>query len=104
MAKKPQDHRKPKTQKADKVTVEVRGVTYTIDPESLNDLELMDDLRILDSGSLEAALVMPRVLRAFLGDQYRGVLDSLRDPKTRRVGIDEGAKFIAELLGAISPN
>lgn len=67
----------------DAVTVDHDGHTYTVDPESTNDVELLDALAELHSGN---TLVMPRVVRGLLGaDQYEEFLELNRDPKTKRV-------------------
>lgn len=103
--KAPQDHKPKAEKKAEARTVEVQGLTLTIAEESLNDFELLDDLYVLDSGTPAAALRMPRVLRAFLGDeQHRAVLEHLRDKDTHRVSIEAGAKFVGDLMGALDPN
>lgn len=104
--KTPQDHlpKKTTTEAVDR-TVEVQGLTLTIAADSLNDFELLDDLAALDSGDANAALRMPRVLRGFVGaEQYRQVMDHLRDAETRRVSIDAGVEFIGDLIGALNPN
>lgn len=104
--RQPQDH-KPKAAEVEKAArvLEIRGVSYTLDEDALDDFELLGDLRSLDSGGTEAALSMPRILKAFLGaDQYRTALDSIRDKDTGRVGIEAGAGFVGDLLKAISPN
>lgn len=100
--RKPQDHL---AKKSDTLTATVGGVEYTIDSDALNDFELLDDLRMLDSGDPQAALSMPRVLKSFLGaEQYRAAMNSLRDPETGRVPIEAGGKFVGELLGSLNPN
>lgn len=110
MTKEPQDHleKKPAAKaeaKAAPREVEVQGVVLSIDPDVLDDFELLGDLAILDSGTSQAALTMPGVLRSFLGpEQYRTVLEHLRDPDTGRVSITAGATFVGDLLRGLSPN
>lgn len=100
--KTPQDHKAKATAKR---TIEVQGLTLTIDEAALDDFELLDDLRTLESGTSQAALVMPSVLRSFLGaDQFRTVMTHLRDGKTGRVGIEAGAMFVGDMLEALNPN
>lgn len=98
----PKDH-KPKADAPR--TVEVQGLSLRIDEAALDDFELLDDLNTVGSGKTEATLVVPRVLRSFLGsDQYRLVMDHLRDPHTGRVGIEAAGGFFADLLAALNPN
>lgn len=95
--KKPQD-RKPK--KGEFIKVTVRDHTVLVDPEALNDLELLDELNTLDSGN---GLVLPSVLRRLVGDQYKALLEAIRDPETGRVTGEAGAEFVRDILGAF-PN
>lgn len=100
--KKPQDHL-PKKDADEARTVEVRGVTYTIDEDALDDWELLEAIALIDSGSDAGALQAPRVLKAFLGaTQYATVLESLR--VNGRVSIEAGAEFLGDLIEALDPN
>ena len=115
-SKTPQDHKtkkatpKPKTAPefepfaGETRTVEVQGLTLTITPDVFDDFELLDGIRRVDSGEPGAALLMPELLRAMVGDQYREVLDHLRDPDTGRVRLESGAQFIGDLMAAYDPN
>ena len=101
--KSPQDHLQKKTTATEPRTTEVDGLTLTIDEAALDDFELLADLKKLDSGTPDAALSMPRVLEAFLGaEQYRTVMDHLRDPETGRVSIEAGARFIGDLMRGLT--
>lgn len=65
------------------VSVEHNGHTYVVDPESNNDVELMDALAEFGSGN---SLVLPRIVRGLLGsEQYDEFLEVNRDPATGRV-------------------
>ena len=117
--KQPQDHL-AKVEKAKVETVEVtvgegddartipakrtiiQGITVTIPDEALDDFELLDDLRAIDVD--RNASRFPSLLRRLVGDDYRVVIDSLRDTVTGRVPVASGSKFVTELLGALNPN
>lgn len=99
-AKKPQDHKKP----ADAPLVAtVGGVDYAIEPNALDDFEMLDDLARLEEG---AGQLFPRVLRRFIGDDgYKRAMDALRDPDTGRVSGEAGAEFTAAIIeAATSPS
>ena len=96
--KKPSD-RKPKA--SDTHEVEVNGRTWTVAADALDDFELLDDLSEIDN---ENASRMPRALKRLLGpEQYKEALNSIRDPKTGRVGVEAGAEFVKALFEAL-PN
>ena len=111
--KKPADH-KPKVQKV-QVTVgegdaertiparrvEVRGITVTIADEVFDDFELLDDLAQLED---KKASRFPAVARRMFGDEYRIVLDGLRDETTGRVPLEAAAEFIRDVFEALNPN
>lgn len=105
--RKPQD-RLPKKEsvKADKTdagwTVTYRGVTVDIDAEAFDDFELLDEIAAVEEGKGNR---LPALLRRFVGeDQFRTVLDGLRDEKTGRVTVEAGAEFLSEVIQAVSPN
>ncbi|MFJ4107887.1 hypothetical protein [Oerskovia enterophila] len=106
--KKPADHKpkaeKPKVEKVDggrKVTH--RGIVLTVEDAAFDDFELLDDLRAVQDA--EDASRMPSLLRRLAGeDGYRAVMAGLRDKKTGRVSVMDGATFVQELFEAISPN
>lgn len=118
--KQPED-RKPKADKpkVDKVEIELgegdakrivsarrvtlRNVVVTVPEEALNDFEFLDDLRAIQDA--EDASRMPAMLRRLVvAEDYRRVMDALRDPKTGRVGIDAGSTFVMELIEALNPS
>lgn len=102
--KQPTDH-KPKADKPKEEEpriVEVRGVDYTVEPEALNDFELLDDLNEVDQGSV---VRMPSLLRRLLGPvQAKAAMETLRNPDTNRITIEAGRDFLDELMEALNPN
>ena len=68
-----------------------------------DDFELLDGIRRIDSGEPGAALLMPDLLRAMVGDQYRQVLDHLRSDNGR-VRLQPASEFIGDLMRAYDPN
>lgn len=100
-AKKPEDHKPKASEKPKWIEVTVRGVDLKIDPDALDDFELMDDLNELEQNENPARL--PSILRRLVGDQYREVMDSLRG-ENGRVTVEAGAQFVGEVMEAVSPN
>ena len=113
----PQDH-KPKAEKAEKADVvattrtindrevegfEVthRGFTVFAQKEALDDFEVLDAIAKLDNRKVHA---FPDVLRRVVGEDFRIVMNVLRDPVTGRVSIESGVTYVHEMLGAINPN
>jgi hypothetical protein len=117
--KQPQDHLekavKPKVETIevtvgegdDKRTIPARrttiqGITVTIPDEALDDFELLDDLRAID---VERNISrFPALLRRLVGNDYKSVMDGLRDKTTGRVGVKSGSLFVKEVLEALNPN
>lgn len=102
--KKPQDRQAPKAEQDNKVKVNVRGVEWKIDPETMDDFELLDDLNALDQR--DDATRMPAVLRRFLGDaQFAKAMDVLRaEAPNGRVTVEKGSEFVWDLMEALNPN
>lgn len=100
-AKKPED-RKPKDDGTSDLRVEVQGLTLIIPREALDDFELLDDLNELDQNDNPARL--PSVLRRLVGDQWKTVMNHLRDEKTGRVPVEPAMEFLNELMDAADPN
>lgn len=98
--KQPQDHKAKDTPGVR--TVEVRGRTWSVPLDALDDFELLDDLNALDQR--EDPTRLPAVLRRLLGDQWRQAMDVLRDEETKRVTVTAGAEFVFELMTALDPN
>lgn len=99
--KKPQD-RKPKASPEGVRDVTVDGLKLRIVTSDLDDFELVDDLARLEDGEHMRA---PSALRRILGtEQYRIVLDHLRDPDTQRVTNEAASTFVGELFEVLNPN
>jgi hypothetical protein len=80
----------------------VHGITVQVADEALDDFELLDDLRSAQDD--EDGTRLPSILRRLVGDDYRRVLNELRDPKTRRVSVEAGGRFVWDLFRALNPN
>jgi hypothetical protein len=87
-AAKPQDRRakKPKKTAAEAeatdspLEVEHSGVTYLVDPDAYNNMDMVE---LLDQINLGHLTVLPRMLRLLIGpDQYTEFKDANRDPDT----------------------
>lgn len=111
--KKPQDH-KPKIEKVEVTVgegesartiparrVTIRGITVTIPDEAFDDFELLDELSQLED---QKANRFPAVAKRLFGDEYRMVLDGLRDKTTGRVPLEAAAEFIRDVFEALNPN
>lgn len=97
-AKKPAD-RKPK--KGEPRAIKVGDLELTIDPDLLDDFELMDDIARLEEGEPQRA---PSVLRRILGDdQFRQAMATLRDDKGK-VRMSAAMEFFQSVFKAFSPN
>lgn len=106
--KQPEDRKpkvvKPKVEEVDGAKlVTLHDVQWRIDDDAMNDFELMDELREVDRS--QDASAFPSMLRRLLGqDQYRRVLDVLRNPETGRVPADKGIEFVQHVFEALNPN
>jgi hypothetical protein len=96
------DEGNPKTRSVPGRRVTLRGLTVEIPDESLDDFELLDDLRAAQDD--EDGSRLPSLLRRLLGADYKRVLDALRDPVTGRVTVEAGATFVWDLFKALNPN
>jgi hypothetical protein len=101
--KAPADHKAPEAeQQKDFVEVTLRGATWRVDREVLDDFELLDDLNALDQR--DDPTRMPSVLRRFLGDaQFAKAMDACRNDKGR-VTIEAGSEFVWDLMRELNPN
>ena len=101
--KQPEDH-KPKAEDDDtpkELHVTVRGIELTVMSDALDDFELLDDLNELEQNENPGRL--PSILRRLVGDQWKKVVDNLRG-ENGRVSVEEGAKFVGEVLEALNPS
>lgn len=109
-AKKPTDHQakapardKPVVERDDAgVSVTYYGVSVTIDPEALNDYELLEDAA---SGE---ATALPSVLARLLGtEQVERVKEALRDPDTGRIRVEgerSMSSWLEDVFEAVNPS
>lgn len=120
----PQDHQpKTETPKVEKVEVDlpdgvdendepkfrtvparrttVSGITVTVTDEALDDFELLDDFRGLGDSDPSR---LPSVLRRMVGDDYKRIMNELRDPVTGRVSASAGTQFVFDVVKAFNPN
>lgn len=81
-------------------SVEIQGIPLTLDPNVFDDFELLDTFNEIQEGN---ALKTPGMLRKILGDQYKPVLEHLRDPVSGRVPASKVAPFMQELMEALAP-
>jgi len=130
-AKLPQDHKPAKTalKPADEVTdmseateveadlelpvatqtkggfhVSYNGFEADVVAEALNDFELLDDLAELDNGGAGASLRMPSVLRRMFGpENFKGIMDALRNPETGKVPVEVGEAFLMAVFQGLNP-
>ena len=103
-AKSPSD-RKPKKDKAaepETVTATVAGKEWTVPVEALDDFELLDDFNELETR--QDITRLPSILKRLLGDQWREAMDLLRNKDTGRVSLEDGGKFVEDVLKEIAPN
>lgn len=77
-------------------------LTVRVLDEALDDFELLDDMRALDVDGNSTK--MPAMLRRMVGDDYKLVMESLRDQTTGRVTITAVNAWINRLLEALNPN
>lgn len=100
---KPQDHKakveKPRSKKVDGgYDVTFKGLTVFVARDSLDDFELLDELRQVQDGDPS---LLPSILRRLVGKAYKDVLESLRDPESGRVSGEAGGKYVMDLFEVI---
>lgn len=95
------DDNKPLTRQAPARRAVISGIEVTVADEALDDFELLDDFRGL--GDSDASR-LPSVLRRMVGDDYKRILNELRDPATRRVSAAAGSQFVFDVVQAFNPN
>lgn len=85
------------------IEVELRGRTWSLEFEAMNDFELIGDLSELDRARDPRRF--PAILRRFLGDrQFFAAMELLRDKETGRVTVEAGSEFLMEMFEALDPN
>lgn len=87
-------------QEAKKRSYTIQGIKITLDPEILDDFELLQMLKNVQ----EDALLIPDVFLRIVGEkQYETILGKLRDPETHRVSVKAATEFFVELIKRIAP-
>ncbi len=83
---------------AKKRKLTVRGITVSVSPDLMDDIEMVDDFAAVQDGDVFA---VPRLLRRMFGDEYQRVKAALADPDgvTRA---SEFTSFMAEVLTALN--
>lgn len=76
-------------------------LSVTVLKESLDDFELLDDLRAIDVD--QNASRLPSLLRRLVGDQFKSVMDALRND-SGRVPIEPAQQWLRDLMEALNPN
>jgi len=99
---KTDDEGNQKVRTVDARRTNVGGITVTVTEEALDDFELLDDIRA--AGDDGDASRLPSLLRRLVGDDYKRILNELRDPVTRRVSAKRGSQFVWDVFGALNPN
>lgn len=79
----------------------VSGIEVTVADEALDDFELLDDFRGLSDSD---ASRLPSVLRRMVGNDYKRIMNELRDPATGRVTASVGSQFVYDTVRAFNPN
>lgn len=81
-----------------KVKVTVRGVTVAVDPDLMDDIDMVDDFSAVQDGDVFA---IPRLLRRMFGADYQRVKEELAGPGgvTRATDFVE---FMTEVMTAVS--
>lgn len=77
--------------------VTAMGIEVTIDPEVLDDIELIDLLDDVQEGD---ALKVGKVLKRILGDQWEHAYDRLRN-KRGVVPASKATKFFVQVMGQV---
>lgn len=115
---KPMDHLPKHADAMKPRTIEVHGITVSVDPRLLEDGEVMALLMSVQDASEETtegqepdeatATGLMRDLmalfRKLLPTQWRGVLKRMRDPDTGIVNPEEPILFLQDMIEALSPN
>ncbi|WP_136314423.1 hypothetical protein [Actinomyces procaprae] len=79
------------------ITVTVRGITVTLDPEALSSWEFLEATALSQAGDMAAFY---RIVTILLGPARDDVLETLRDPDTGRVPLDAVGDMMTELMEA----
>ena len=103
-AQRPQDHKTPANKPQ---TVEIMGITITVDPNIFDDLDMVEylyNLQHAQDGDGSGAFDLIPFLKKLCGPQYNTMKTALRDPEDGRVSIEKVSDFIGQLLEKLAPN
>lgn len=70
------------------------GFAYEVDPDMLNDMELMENIAEVDSNPLK----LPKVIRAVLGDAQKAALYDFYRTENGKVPVDVVSAAFVEIL------
>lgn len=99
----PRDHVQPKDTPRE---VTFRGVTFSVDPNIFDDLEMLEimhDMQAADDNP-NGAFKIVDLLRRVTGDKYGAVKRVLRDEKTGRIPFEQVSEFLSEIMEELVPN
>lgn len=83
---------------AKKVKVTVKGVTISIDPNVMDDIDLVDYIGAVQDGDIFA---MPRVLKRMFGSDYQRIKAELAD-KAGVTTVTKFSNFLVEVMTAVN--
>ena len=101
-AKKQQDRKLPATKTK---TVTVHNVTFDVDPDVFDDLDMLEwlyDIQTAEEGG-DGLAVVP-FLRKICGGAWPQIKDALRDPDTGRIPMSMVGPFVSDLMAQVVPN
>lgn len=85
--------------------IEALGVSVEAEEDALEDFDVLEAIAELQDGTLggsEKLSAMVRLLKTLLGgEQYARAKKELREKNGGRLGVDEVAKFLTELINAL---
>lgn len=90
--------KKPVPPKAEPVELDVDGIQVTVDPEALDNIDLMEALGEIDSGNV---FYIAKALRLMLGDQWARVKRELANDSGVTTA-SAAAEFVGKMLTAMA--
>lgn len=90
-------------------TITYKTLTWQLDPELLNDLDIMEALYNLNHAeeaqdNEDGALAIVPLMMKLCGDKYAQVKKILRDSETGRITADKIGEFVQSVLEQLNPN
>ena len=74
------------------------GFGCTVDDDIFDDMELVEDLAETEENPLKIRNVLNRVLGE---EQKKALYESVRDPKSGRVPVEEGSKALFDIMSKV---